>query len=168
MVIDVLFLMLGIALLVLGFIGCVLPILPGPPISFLGILMLHLTSFGDFSLITLILLGVSAIVVTILDYLIPIWGTKKLGGTKWGQWGATIGMIIGLIFLGPIGLILGPFVGAYTGELIGGESDSTALKSALGSLVGFILGTGLKIALSGIIAIFFIKEMWINFVSYWE
>ncbi len=102
---DYLLLILGILFMIVGIIGCLVPVLPGPPISFLGLIMLHLTRFGHFSNSTLITLGIIAVVVTILDYIVPIWGTRRFGGSKYGTRGATVGLVIGF-FLGPLGIIL--------------------------------------------------------------
>src|ERR1035437_5651629 len=96
---DYILLVLGIFLMILGIIGCLVPVLPGPPFSFLGLLMLHLSRFGQFTNTTLITFGVIAAIVTILDYTFPVWGTKKFGGSKYGTRGATVGLITGF-FLG--------------------------------------------------------------------
>ncbi|MGE0090502.1 MAG: DUF456 domain-containing protein [Bacteroidales bacterium] len=145
---DYFLLVLSILLIITGLLGCVLPVLPGPPFSFLGLLLLHFTKFADFTVTLLIATAVLAIIVTVLDYIVPIWGTKKFGGSKAGQWGATIGMIIGMLFLGPLGLILGPLVGAIIGELIKGTESRQALSASFGAFIGFLLGVGLKLAAS--------------------
>src|SRR5664280_1483419 len=90
---DYILLILGIIFMVIGIIGCLVPALPGPPISFLGLLFLHLSKFGQFTTPTLIILGSIAVVVTVLDYIVPLWGTKKFGGSKYGTKGATVGSV---------------------------------------------------------------------------
>src|SRR5690606_24801061 len=85
---DYVLLILGIILMLIGIIGCLAPVLPGPPLSYLGLIMLHLTRFGQFSSTLLIILAVITVVVSILDYIVPIWGTKKFGGSKYGMRGA--------------------------------------------------------------------------------
>ncbi|HEX2970174.1 MAG TPA: DUF456 domain-containing protein [Bacteroidales bacterium] len=154
---DYLLLISGIFLMILGIIGCLVPVLPGPPFSFIGLIMLHLSRFGQFRSSTLIILGAVAVVVTILDYIVPIWGTRKFGGTKYGARGATVGLIIGL-FLGPAGIIIGPFVGAFVGEMIFKDDIAYALKAGFGSLVGFLTGIGLKLVASFIMTFYFVKE----------
>lgn len=154
---DYLLLISGILLMILGIIGCLVPVLPGPPFSFIGILLLHLSRFGQFTSTTLIILGAIAVVVTILDYIVPIWGTRKFGGTKYGMRGATVGLIIGL-FLGPAGIIIGPFIGAFIGEMIFKDDIRYALKAGFGSLLGFLMGIGLKLAASFIMTFYFVKE----------
>lgn len=156
---DYLFLISGILLMILGIIGCLVPVLPGPPFSYIGLILLHLSRFGDFQTSTLVILGAIAIVVTVLDYIVPIWGTRKFGGTKYGTRGATVGLIIGL-FLGPAGIIIGPFLGAVIGEMIFRDDMNYALKAGFGSLLGFLAGIGLKLAASFVMTFYFVKE-WI-------
>lgn len=156
---DYILIIFGVILMILGIIGCLVPVLPGPPISYLGIIILHLTKFGHFSSTTLITLGAVAVVVTILDYVVPIWGTRKFGGSKYGMRGATVGLIIGL-FLGPMGIILGPLIGAFIGEMIFKDDLGYAFKAGFGSLLGFLTGIGLKLAASFIMTFYFVKE-WI-------
>ncbi|MFC2151662.1 DUF456 domain-containing protein [Bacteroidota bacterium] len=154
---DYFLLAIAIILIIFGLIGCILPIIPGPPLSFIGILILHFTEFAEYSTNFLLILAFVAIIVTVMDYIVPIWGTKKFGGTKAGMWGATIGMIIGIIFLGPLGLILGPLVGAIIGESIKGANNKDAFKAGIGAFVGFLMGVGLKLAASIYITWHFIK-----------
>ena len=156
---DYVLLILGIILMLIGIIGCLVPVLPGPPLSFLGLISLHASRFGDFSPTVLIVMAAITIVVSILDYIVPIWGTKRFGGTKYGTRGATVGLIIGL-FLGPVGIIVGPLMGAIVGELIFKDDLAYALKAGFGSLLGFLTGIGLKLAASFIMTFYFVKE-WI-------
>ena len=156
---DYILLILGVLLMIIGIIGCLAPILPGPPISFLGLILLHLSRFGHFSTSALITFGTISVVVTILDYFVPIWGTKRFGGSKYGMRGATVGLIVGL-FLGPLGIIIGPLLGAFIGEMIFKDDLNYALKAGFGSLLGFLSGIGLKLAASLIMTFYFIRE-WI-------
>ncbi|PLX23786.1 MAG: DUF456 domain-containing protein, partial [Salinivirgaceae bacterium] len=146
-------------LLLIGLIGCILPIIPGPPISFVGLLVLEATETVDFSGEFLILMFVLAAAVTALDFIIPIWGTKKFGGTKAGVIGSTIGLIAGLIFFPPLGIIIGPFAGAVIGEMINNDDFNKALKSGLGSFIGFLLGTGLKLIVSSVMVFYYFKAI---------
>ena len=157
---DYVLLILGIIMIMIGIIGCLVPVLPGPPISYLGLILLHVTKFGQFSNTELIALAAVTIIVTILDYIVPIWGTRKFGGSKYGMRGATVGLIIGL-FLGPVGIIVGPLFGAIVGELIFKDDMKYALKAGFGSLLGFLTGIGLKLAASFVITFYFIRE-WIK------
>lgn len=158
MVADILLLTGGILLILLGIIGCFLPVLPGPPLSFGGLLLLHFSKYADYTPNTLIILGIIAIVATVLDYIVPVWGTKKFGGSKYGTRGAMIGLIIGLFF-GPPGIIIGPFAGAFIGEMIYGNDVNYAIKAGMGSLLGFLTGVGLKLAASFVITWAFVKQL---------
>ncbi|MGD0342613.1 MAG: DUF456 domain-containing protein [Bacteroidales bacterium] len=155
---DYILLVLGIILMLIGIIGCLVPVLPGPPLSFLGIILLHFSRFGEFSSRTLITFAAMTIIVSVLDYIVPIWGTKRFGGSKYGTRGATVGLIIG-IFLGPAGIIIGPFAGAFVGELLFKDDIKYALKAGFGSLLGFMTGIGLKLAASCIMTFYFVKEL---------
>jgi uncharacterized protein YqgC (DUF456 family) len=155
---DYLLLISGIIFMILGIIGCLVPVLPGPPLSFVGLILLHLSRFGQFDSATLITLGAIAVVVTIMDYIVPVWGTKRFGGSKYGTRGATVGLVIGL-FLGPMGIILGPFIGAFVGEMIFKDDIRYAARAGFGSLLGFLTGIGLKLAASFIITFYFVKEL---------
>jgi len=159
---DVTLAILGMVLVLIGFIGSILPIVPGPPISWAGFLLLKWTDYinngAEGYENTLWVLLFFVILVTILDYVVPILGTKKYGGSKRGVWGATIGVVVGLFF-GPLGIIIGPFLGAYIGEITTGKKDREALKAAWGSFVGFLLGVGLKLMTCGTILFFFIRHL---------
>ena len=159
---DYLLLSLGIILIILGLLGCILPVIPGPPLSFAGILLGHFTRWGQIKTEWLVLMVIAAAVATALDYILPIWATKKFGGSKRGVWGATIGLVVGIFFFPPIGIIIGPFLGAFLGEFTSTENKNNALKSAIGSFIGFLLGTGLKFAVSGVITYYFITELFIR------
>ncbi len=135
---DILLLIASIACLCVGLAGAVLP-LPGPPISLIGLFMLNSTKYVDFDRKTLIIFTVLTIALSVFDYYAPIWGTKKFGGTQYGTWGSTIGLLLGIFFT-PIGMILGAFLGAFIGEIIGKADTSQALMSAIGSMIGLLTG----------------------------
>lgn len=155
---DYILLILGIIFMIIGIIGCLVPVLPGPPLSFLGLILLHVSRFGQFTTSTLIVLGSLAVLVTVLDYIVPVWGTRKFGGSKYGTKGATIGLIIGF-FLGPLGIILGPLIGAFVGEMIFKDDLNYAFKAGVGSLLGFLTSIGLKLAASFVMTFYFVKEL---------
>jgi uncharacterized protein YqgC (DUF456 family) len=153
---------IAVILIILGILGCILPVIPGPPLSFGGILILHYTKWGSIDGKLLLWMGIAAVIATILDYIMPIWATKRFGGSKRGVWGATIGLVIGIFFFPPIGIIVGPFLGAFIGEYTSPLNKNNALKSAIGSFIGFLLGTGLKFAVSGVITYYFVMELFIR------
>lgn len=155
--------------MLLGIIGSFLPILPGPPLSWVGLLLLHLTKTVEndwwFLGITLVI----AILIVVLDYVIPAIGTKKFGGSKLGVIGTTIGLIVALFFpiFGIFGIIIWPFIGALVGELINKADSKTAIKAAFGSFIGFLTGTFLKFVVSIVYLGFFIYTLfnhWDKFV----
>jgi uncharacterized protein YqgC (DUF456 family) len=155
---DYILLGLGIIFMIIGIIGCLVPVLPGPPLSFLGLILLHFSRFGQFTTPLLIILAVITVAVTIMDYFVPVWGTRKFGGSKYGTRGATVGLIIGF-FLGPAGIVLGPLIGAFVGEMIFKDDINYALKAGFGSLLGFLTGIGLKLAASFAMTFYFVKEL---------
>ncbi|HHT22682.1 MAG TPA: DUF456 domain-containing protein [Bacteroidales bacterium] len=155
---DTLLIILAFILIIVGIIGSILPVLPGVPLSYIGILLLHFTEKVDFEPQFLIFWAVMVVLVQILDYLVPIWGTRKFGGTKWGIWGCTIGMVIGL-FIGPWGIVLGPFIGAIIGELSGGKQTQAAIKAGFGSFTGFLLGIISKLIVGGFLLYYAIVKV---------
>ena len=158
---DILLLIFGSFFNILGIIGAFVPILPGPITSWVGLLLIHLTSIIPFDWTFIITTLAVAILVYMLDYIIPALGTKKFGGSKYGIIGTTVGLLVGLIFLGPFGIILGPFAGAFIGELLHDNKNSNrALKAAFGSLIGFLFSTGLKFIVSIIYAGLFFSKIW--------
>ena len=142
---DNLLVFLGFACVIIGILGSFLPILPGPPISWLGIMLLYLT---EAIAINYWVLGISLIVAVgmlILDYIIPAQGTRKFGGSGYGVWGTNIGLLVGIFVPIPFGFIIGAFVGAFVGELIYNSKDKNrALKAATGSFLGFLASTFMK------------------------
>ena len=127
---DIFWLIVAIVLMLVGIAGSFLPVLPGPPLSYAALWVMQLRSDPPFTLtFLLIMLGVT-LLVTALDYWVPIYGTKRFGGTKYGVWGCTIGLVAGLFFP-PWGIILGPFVGALLGELAGNAKRTTRLRLRL-------------------------------------
>ncbi len=155
---DILLITLGVIALLIGLIGSVAPMLPGPPISYVGLLLLHFTEKVEFTVTQLTVWFLVVVIIQVLDYIIPMLGTKYLGGSKWGNTGCIIGTILGLFFL-PWGIIVGPFLGAVIGELIGGYTNTQALKSGLGSLLGFLCGTFIKL----VVCVYFCVEFMLAF-----
>jgi len=152
---EMIWIVLGSILMLVGLIGCVIPILPGPPLSYIGLLLLQLTNDPPFAWKFLVIWLVITILVTLLDYVIPIFGTKKYGGSKQGIWGAMIGLVAGIFFFPPLGIIIGPVVGALIGELVSGKTTSNATRAALGSFLGFLVGTTIKLIASSLMTYYF-------------
>ena len=163
---DAILIGLGFLLMIAGMVGSFLPIPPGPFTSWLGLLVLHLTEKLEMNWWLLIPTLIIAILVWVLDYFIPALGAKKYGGTKSGMIGTTVGLIIGLIFLGPFGIIIGPFLGALLGELVSNPKDiNRAIKAAFGSFVGFITSTMIKFGITFIYLFIYVGVWYANFVK---
>lgn len=145
----------GWVLLVVGFLGCFIPMLPGPPIAYCALLLALAT--GDHtapSLSVLIGTALLTIVITVLDYVVPAWGAAKFNCSRLGTVGCFIGTIVGLFFL-PIGVIAGPFFGALIGETSSGKNLGAALVGAIGALIGFLAGVVMKVGCCGVLAYYF-------------
>lgn len=155
---DVFLLIIAFILMLIGIIGCIVPGLPGTPIAYIGLWIAQATEQVDFSWQFLLIWGVVTIVVSILDYVVPAWGTKRFGGTRYGVWGSTIGVFVGLFF-GALGVILGPLVGAVIGEMISGKAFEEAVKAGWGSFVGILFGTIIKLICCGLMTVALIHAL---------
>ena len=141
-----------------GLVGCILPVIPGPPLSWAGLLLVFLTGPEGMTSGFLILWLVITIVVTILDYVAPSWITKKTGGSKAAARGTLVGLVLGLIFFPPWGMIVGSFLGALIAEVVvNGSEVADSVKPAFGSFLGFLLSTGLKLTASGVMLFYIFK-----------
>ena len=168
---DIFLIVLGALCLLLGIVGCVAPVLPGVPLAYVGLILLQLTDKVQFTWQFLVIWAVVVVVVQVLDYFIPAWGTKRFGGSKWGVWGSTIGLFVGLL-MGPWGVVAGPFAGAVVGELLYISSHTNkgdnaanptplrqALKAGIGSFIGLMTGTIIKLICCGMMTYYFIAAL---------
>ena len=142
---DIIWIIVGAICLLVGLAGCFLPALPGPPLSYVGMILLHLTDKVQFTATQLIVWAILVIIVQVLDYLTPLIGTKYSGGSKWGNRGCIAGTVIGIFLFPPWGIIFGPLVGAVIGELLGGKLTHEALKAGLGALGSNFKGIALRL-----------------------
>jgi len=157
---DVVIIVIGLILAIAGILGCILPIIPGPIFSFLALILLSwINNWQVFSQTFLIVMGSLTAILMILDYIAPALGAKKFGASKRGLWGSAVGMIIGIFFIPPWGIIVGAFIGALVGELLTGKSGKNALRAGWGILIGNVLGVGLKLAFTTIVLFYYIKAM---------
>jgi len=163
---DILLIILALVFMILGVLGSFLPVIPGPLTSWLGLLLLHFSKTIDFSHTFLIITGVIAITIMVLDYIIPAAGTKRFGGSKYGVIGTTVGLVVGLIAPIPLGIVIGPFLGALVGELLYKDDVKRATKAAFGSFVGFITSTFLKFIIAVVYFGFFIAKV-IEYAGSW-
>lgn len=142
---EIVLILSSVLLIIIGIIGSIVPALPGPILAYAGVWCYHFSSINNkISLFWHVVFGIFFIITIIGDYVIPAIGTKKFGGTKYGVWGSTLGLIIGLFFP-PFGILIGPFVGAFVLEYLMNKDHKLALKSATGSFLGFLFGTVMKI-----------------------
>lgn len=157
---DIALVIFAFLLLFLGLSGSFVPILPGPPLSFVGLLVLQWSGYGNFSSSFLWFWAVVTVIVTITDYILPAIMTQKFGGSRWAMTGSFLGLLAGIIFFPPFGLIIGPFLGALAGEIIHNRADGTkAFKVALGTFLAFIFGTGTKLIFSSVLIFYAIKAI---------
>lgn len=155
---ETLLIILALVCGIVGILGSILPALPGPPLSYLGLLLLLPCEGADISSTSLWVYGIFLVIVSILDYVAPVWFTNISGGSKQATRGSMIGLVAGLFVFPPWGLIFGPFFGAFIGELMASSSKGKALKVALMSFLGFLLTTGMKIIYGGMLLFLIIKE----------
>ena len=157
---------ISILLVLVGIVGSVVPGLAGPPFSWAALLVIHLSNAADFTGTFLIVTAVVAIIITVLDYIVPSWSTKRHGGSKAGVWGCNIGLVVSIVGLpfgpqGLLGVILWPFAGALVGELVSGKQSRAALRAAWGAFLGFLTGTGLKLAFAFFAAFYVVRELFV-------
>ncbi len=159
---EVPLILFGAVMIAGGLVGCILPVIPGPPLSFVGLLMMwgargwHAETFGG---IAVAVLGALTVIVTVLDFLMPVWGAKRYGASKAGLWGSVIGMIVGMVVFPPFGMLIGAFGGALAAELGAGQGTTGSTKAAWGVFVGTMMGIGLKLAVSFACAVLFVWEL---------
>ena len=135
-------------LIVVGLLGTVLPVLPGLPVMFAGMLLAAWNDgFQRIGTGTLVVLGVLTALSIAVDVAASIVGAQRVGASKKALWGAAIGGLAG-VFFGLPGLLLGPFLGAVGGEMADGRSRRDALKVGAGTWVGIAVGAALKVALA--------------------
>lgn len=153
-----LWIILGISLVIVGLAGSVLPLLPGPPIAYAGLLIQQFRNPDPFSTKFLLIWAGLVVVSLLLDWVVPAWGTKKYGGSKYGIWGSSLGFLLAF-WMGPWGVVIGPFLGAFAGEMIAGQTTKKSLRAAWGSFVGFALGSLLKVILCAVMLYYLITSI---------
>lgn len=157
---DILLIILGAICLLIGLIGSILPALPGPPLSYIGLLLLHFTDRVQFTTTQLVVWLILVLLTILADYLLPVLGVKKWNGSKWGNIGCLIGTVVGLFLFPPWGIIIGPFLGAVLGEILLAQKKAPeALKAGFGAFIGFLLGTVFKLSVCGWFLFCFVRAL---------
>ncbi len=158
---DITLAIIAVVLSILGIVGAILPAIPSAVFSYCALLCAYFCSYTDISISAIIIWGIVSILVSLFDYFLPIYFTKRFGGSKQGVYGTTIGMIAGFFIFPPIGFILCPPIGAIIGELIADRSNvERAVKVGFGSLVAFFFGSGSKLLISLFILLIILKRLW--------
>ena len=157
---EIVLVIFAFILLAAGILGAFIPILPGPPLSFIGLLLMQWSGFGSFSTAFLAVFAGITIAVTIMDYILPSFMTKKFGGSRAASVGSFLGLLAGLFFFPPWGIIVGPFFGAFAGEIIYSSANGAkAFKAALGAFLAFFVSTGIKLIVSSIMLFYAVAAM---------
>ena len=157
---EIVLAVLAFVLIIIGILGSIIPVLPGPILSYTGLLVLRWSGYGSFSPVFLWIWAGITLVVTIMDFFLPSLMTKKFGGSRAASIGSFLGLVIGIFFFPPWGLILGSFLGAFIGELIKNSADGVkALKVALGAFLAFLVGAGAKLTVSLLMLIFAVRAI---------
>lgn len=158
---TVLPLVIAVVLFALGFIGTIVPMMPGVVLIWAGMLVYGLmTGFETLTLTFFILQGLAVVLVLVIDYIATAVGTRRFGGSRAAMVGAAVGLLLGLILAGPAGIIFGPFLGAFLVELLKGVSGQKALRSSFGALIGVVGGIFLKLFIEVFMVIWFFKNIW--------
>lgn len=162
---DIFLLILGLILCLLGIVGSFSPIIPGPITSWFGLLVIHFSKLIPFDNQFLFITFLIAALIFGLDLIIPILGLKKLGGSKKGLIGSTIGLLLGLFLAGPLGLLIGSFFGAISGEFVNNNSLKKSLRPAMGTFIGMAVGTTIKFLTSTIFLGLYFYIVYSNFIN---
>lgn len=144
------------AFFIAGMAGIVLPILPGAPLLIIGMIIYGF--FENFANLSWQFYAGQVLLMSFVfgvDYLASVWGIKKYGGSKTAVWGSIFGALIGLFFMGPLGIVLGPFLGAIAGEFISCKDINRAIRAGIGTLVGFLGGALIKLIIQSLMIIWF-------------
>jgi len=157
MILDIILISIGFIIAVMGLIGCIVPAIPGPPLNFISLILLEIATGGTYSLNFYIIWVLITISTVILDFIFPVISAKKFKATNYGIWGSVIGMLIGIIFLPPFGMIPGLFLGAVLGELIAGKKGAEAMKVGIVTFFSSLLMIVFKFAASALMTYYFVK-----------
>ena len=156
---DVIIIVLGLIVALVGIVGCIIPAVPGPPLNFVSLLLLEIIIDKAFSLEFYLVWGIITTLTILIDYILPIMGAKLYKASRWGIWGSVIGMLIGMIFFPPFGMIIGLLVGAIAGEFIAGKNSFDAFKVGAATFVASIIVILIKLIVSGFLTFFYAEKV---------
>ena len=157
---EILFFVIASFCMIVGLFGSFLPILPGAPVSWLGLLLLHLIPSVPMNYWFLGITLFFAIGIYALNLIVPAMGTKKFGGSKTGMIGATVGLLVGIITPIPFGMLIGAFAGAFIGEIINKSDRKSAVRAAFGSFIGLLASNFMEFVVAFAFLILFIFKVW--------
>ncbi len=157
---EIILLVIAGIFMILGVLGSFLPVLPGVPLSWIGLLIFYLIPGIEMNYLFLAITLAVTIIIYVLDLVIPALGTKKFGGSRKGMIGATIGLIVGIFVPIPFAILIGPFVGAFIGEILNKSDSRTAGKAAFGSFVGLLASSFMEFIVTFAFLILFLYQFW--------
>lgn len=160
MLLEILAAAAGSLVLTAGIIGCIVPVLPGPPVAYIALLLVSWAGGWEvYSLWVLLVMAAAAIGAAVLDSVLPVLTSRRSGAGKAGIWGSVAGMLVGTLFFPPFGTVIGAFAGALAGELVVRREGGTPLKAAFGVFTGTLLATVIKLSVSGVTAVLFVRGL---------
>ncbi len=150
----------GIILNIVGIIGVVVPVLPGIVLNYISLILLYIAKGEDaFNLSILVTFGILILLVTMLDYILPLLGAKKFGASRTGIAGAVVGMILGIMFFPPFGIVIGLLLGAFIGELIAGKDQYQAFKAGAATFLGSLTSILVKLILALVMTFYYLWHL---------
>lgn len=157
---SIVLMIVGFLVAIFGIVGCILPAIPGPLVSYLSLIIISFVMDWDvFSISFLIVMAALAALVMFLDYILPAGGARRYGASRWGVTGSVVGMVIGFFFFPPFGVFAGAFIGAIIGEILARKRGKDAVRAGWGVFMGVMLGLGVKLAYSATCLFFYIKAV---------
>ncbi len=160
MLLEIIVAVVGSLILIAGVLGCIVPVLPGPPVAYLPLLLVSWVGGWEvYALWVLIVMAVAAVGAAALDSVLPILTSRRSGASKAGIWGSVVGMLVGTIFFPPFGTVIGAFIGALAGELLVRREGRNPMKAAWGVFTGTLLATVIKLSVSGAAAVLFVRGL---------
>jgi len=158
--VSIVLMIVGFLVAIFGIVGCILPAIPGPLVSYLSLIIISFVMDWDvFSISFLIVMAALAALVMFLDYILPAGGARRYGASRWGVTGSVVGMVIGFFFFPPFGVFAGAFIGAIIGEILARKRGKDAVRAGWGVFMGVMLGLGVKLAYSATCLFFYIKAV---------